>query len=155
MAMAHLQLLQEHPDIQNEMVEGEGFIEKVLKPHICYNNAIRSSLNNSHLKGIAHITGGGITENLNRILPCDCDANVDLSKFKIPAIFKFIKERGKIDDSEMLRTFNMGIGMALVVNPKVEDIIINQVCKTGVDCYHIGEIVEGTGNVKCFNKLKY
>jgi len=62
------------------------------------------------LNGIVHITGGGIRDNLKRILPDNVDAHIDLNKIKILPVFKFIKNEGNIDDSEMLRTFNMGAG---------------------------------------------
>ncbi|HET7513012.1 MAG TPA: AIR synthase-related protein, partial [Chthoniobacterales bacterium] len=69
------------------------------------------------LKGLAHITGGGLVDNLPRILPANCDAVIETKSWKVPAIFQILQERGKIDRSEMYQVFNMGIGMVAMVAP--------------------------------------
>ena len=69
------------------------------------------------LKGLAHITGGGLIDNLPRILPNDCDAVIETASWKVPAIFQILQERGGVDRDEMYQVFNMGIGMAAIVAP--------------------------------------
>ena len=69
------------------------------------------------LKGLAHITGGGLLDNLPRILPKTCDAVIETGSWKVPPIFQILQERGRVDRDEMYQVFNMGIGMAAVVSP--------------------------------------
>lgn len=95
------------------------------------------------LKGAAHITGGGLVDNLPRVLPGDCDARIDTRTWKTPAIFEIIGKAGKVDRSEMYQVFNMGIGMTLVVSKK-DAAAVCQLTKGRV----IGEIVAGRGAVQ-------
>ncbi|MEJ2663736.1 MAG: AIR synthase-related protein [Spirochaetia bacterium] len=111
--------------------------------------------NTGKIKGLAHITGGGIKENLNRILPADKNANIDLNAYKIPEIFACIKSESGIADEAMLRTFNMGIGMALVCDKNDVDYLINNLAENGEDSYIIGEISAGEQNVVCTGGLNY
>ncbi|MDQ3198697.1 MAG: AIR synthase-related protein, partial [Verrucomicrobiota bacterium] len=69
------------------------------------------------LKGLAHITGGGLVDNLPRVLPGDCDAIIDPASWKVPSIFQIMEERGRVSHAEMYQVFNMGIGMAAIVGP--------------------------------------
>ena len=80
----------------------------LLAPHRCYLPIVRPLLERGHVKGLAHITGGGITENLPRILPEGCAAEIDRRAWTVPPIFRFIQERGAVGRDEMYRTFNMG-----------------------------------------------
>lgn len=89
--------------------------EELLEPHRCYYSAIKPLL--SRIKGLAHITGGGIPGNLPRILPKGLAARIDRGAWEVPAIFRLIKQQGNIGDQEMLRVFNMGIGMVIVTAP--------------------------------------
>ncbi len=70
------------------------------------------------IKGLAHITGGGLVDNPPRILPNDCDAVIDTRSWRVPAIFRILQENGKVDRSEMYQVFNMGIGMIVIANPR-------------------------------------
>lgn len=92
---------------------GETLADALLHPHRCYWSAVEPVLR--HCKGIAHITGGGIAGNLVRVLPAGSAAKVRRGALPEPAIFRLIQQRGKIDDEEMFRVFNMGIGIILVV----------------------------------------
>ena len=69
------------------------------------------------LKGLAHITGGGLVDNLPRVLPDDCDAVIDLASWKVPRIFQLLQEGGRVPRDEMYQVFNMGIGMVAIVAP--------------------------------------
>ena len=86
----------------------------LLAPHRCYLPIVRPLLEREHVKGLAHITGGGITENVPRIFPERCGAKIDLTGWAIAALFQFIRDRGILSRDEMYRTFNMGIGLVVV-----------------------------------------
>src|SRR5262249_39795563 len=83
----------------------------LLAPHRSYLRAMRPLLSENLIKGMAHITGGGITENLPRTLPHACGARVDRSAWAVPPLFSLLQTRGAISTDEMFRTFNMGIGL--------------------------------------------
>ena len=89
--------------------------EELLAPHRCYWSVIRPLLASGRVKGLAHITGGGMTENLPRILPRKCRAEIRLGVWPVLPIFELVARRGHVPQDEMYRTFNMGIGMLLVV----------------------------------------
>ncbi len=117
--------------------------EEFLKPTKIYAPSILKATKLFDVKGIAHITGGGITENVPRILPEDCNAKIDLSSWDVPPIFKLIQKEAKIDDGEMLKTFNMGIGMAVIVSPEEADLVEESLNKEGERVFRIGEVTPG------------
>jgi len=121
--------------------------EELLKPTKIYAPSILKVTKLFDVKGIAHITGGGITENVPRILPEDCDAKIDLSSWDVPPIFKLIQKEAKIDDGEMLKTFNMGIGMAVIVSPEEADSVEELLNKEGERVFRIGEVAPGKKEV--------
>lgn len=90
--------------------------EELLRTHRNYQPFL-AKVPNDKLKGLAHITGGGLIDNLPRILPDDCDAVIETNRWKVPAIFQILEERGKVDHAEMYQVFNMGIGLAAIVAP--------------------------------------
>src|SRR6266851_2743693 len=91
---------------------------ELLKPHLCYAPVLKNILNKGWISALAHITGGGIPGNLPRVLPAGVKAVIDLAAWPVPAIFKYLAKLGKIDTGELLQSFNMGVGMILVVPPK-------------------------------------
>ncbi|MDD5350793.1 MAG: phosphoribosylformylglycinamidine cyclo-ligase [Chthoniobacteraceae bacterium] len=91
--------------------------EELLRVHRNY-QPLLATLPEGLVKGIAHITGGGLVDNFPRVLPEDCDAVIDTKKWKVPALFQVLQENGKVDAAEMYQVFNMGIGMTLVVSEK-------------------------------------
>ena len=101
----------------------------------------------------AHITGGGICENLNRILPSGLDAKIDLECYNVLPIFKLLRKYGNISDAEMLRTFNLGVGMTLVTSKEYLDDVMQHLQNHGINCNVIGEIVKGNQKVICENNL--
>ncbi len=123
-------------DLEEE-IEGKSLKEILLEPTRIYVKEFKRL--KSHLKALAHITGGGIVENLPRVLPKNLDALVDTSKLKIPPVFQFISNY--VPKEEMFKTFNMGVGMVLVVSSKEVDEVLN-------DGYIIGEVVKGKGEVR-------
>ena len=101
----------------------ESFLEAVLRPHLCYLNGLREIFDLPGLHGLAHITGGGVSDNVRRILPEGTAARVDLGSVDILPVFRLIKEAGNVSDADMWRTFNMGVGMVAVVAPDVVDTV--------------------------------
>lgn len=141
-------LMKENPEIINEEIEGEKFIDIILKPHKSYYNEFKEMINIQGLKGMAHITGGGLKGNLNRILPDNLSAKIDISKIQVLPIFEFIRKKANLEDEEMLKTFNTGVGMALVVENGTEDNFINHLRKFNCNSYPIGTIIDGNKDVQ-------
>jgi phosphoribosylformylglycinamidine cyclo-ligase len=121
----------------------------LLAPHRCYLGTVRPLLGGGGVKGLAHVTGGGITENLPRILPEGCGAEIDLQAWETPPIFRFIQERGSIDRDEMFRTFNMGIGLIVACAARDVDPLIDSLRRGGEpNAVRIGAVVAGRRSVK-------
>lgn len=116
--------------------------DELLRVHKNY-QPLMASLAPKVLKAAAHITGGGLIDNLPRVLPADCDAAIDTAAWKIPAIFETIGREGKVPRDEMYQVFNMGIGMVLIVSEKSAPDVLKQT-KGRV----IGRIVPGVGEVR-------
>jgi phosphoribosylformylglycinamidine cyclo-ligase len=115
--------------------------EALLVPHRCYLPALRPALRQLH--GIAHITGGGIPGNVPRVMPAGLAARIDRSSWRVPAIFRIIQEQGAIDDEEMYRAFNMGLGIVVAVAPE-DTAAVQSLIPEAFVC---GEVVAGTGVV--------
>lgn len=148
-------LMAQKPEIIKMQVEGESFLEAILKPHKCYYQSFRGLFNLPEIHGIAHITGGGIGGNLNRILPEDLDAVVDLGKIEVLPIFKILKEMGGVEESDMMRTFNMGVGMTIVVKKTALKVVRKHLSGKGCSSCVIGEISKGKKKVVYQGKLNW
>ena len=127
--------------------------DALLAPHRSYLGPIRPLLEHRGQapspKALAHITGGGITENLPRVLPRGCAAEIDLHAWEVPAIFRLLQQRGRIPSEEMFRTFNMGIGLILVCAAPEVDRVIDAIGDAGEpDAKRIGRIVAGDRTVR-------
>jgi len=114
--------------------------EELLKPTKIYAKAVLNLIRDFNIQGISHITGGGLLENIPRILPQSCQALIYKDSWEIPHIFRFIKEKGNVDEYEMFRTFNNGIGMVIVVSPPDVDEILLRLKGLKEEAYIIGEI---------------
>lgn len=112
----------------------------LLKPTNIYVKPILQLMKQNEVHAIAHITGGGLTENLPRVLPANSKAVINLDAWKRPEIFNWLQEKGNIEDSEMLRTFNCGIGMIVVVPENQVEGVIDVVRLQGMDSWVIGNI---------------
>ncbi len=125
--------------------------EELLKPTTIYVEAVRLVQMHYRVKqvihGIAHITGGGIQENLDRILPKQVDARIDADAWPVPPVFQWLQRTGNIETAEMRRVFNMGIGLTLVVSAYYSPSVLARLREAGVSCFEIGEIVPGSGKV--------
>jgi len=119
----------------------------LLEPHINYTNHVFALLdNNIDIKGIAHITGGGLLENIPRILPDNCGVKIQKKVWPTPPVFNVMQHIGKVDENEMYRTFNMGIGMVFVVDSSKIHIVKNALNNL-TDVYEIGTVVKGKKEV--------
>ena len=148
-------IMEASPEISKQEVGGKPFVEALLTPHRCYYNCLRDLFENDGLAGLAHITGGCIKENLNRILPNALNAVIDLSKIRILPIFRTLKEFGDLEDADMLRTFNMGVGLTAVVRKDFLEEAIAHLKLAGVESYEIGSITEGEREVTFTNELDW
>ena len=148
-------LMKEKPEILEKQIDGENFLDMIMRPHRCYWQAVKGLLDEPGLHGMAHITGGGIQGNLNRILPAGLDASIDLGRIQVLGIFGLIRDMGGLSDKEMLRTFNMGVGLAIVSAPEASQTICEHLTRNDYKCYPIGEIVKGTGKVNYHGELKW
>jgi len=146
-------LLDLHPGLRKVMVEGRTFIDEILEPHRCYYRAIEGLFERGLFAGLAHITGGGIRENLDRILPDNLDARIDAASYRVLPIFKLIRDVGKVEEDVMIRTFNLGVGMAAVVRPGDADAVISHLKNFGIEAYAIGDIVKGSRKVRVEGSL--
>jgi phosphoribosylformylglycinamidine cyclo-ligase len=116
---------------------GKSLGEELLQPHRCYYPQLKPAL--PIIKGIAHITGGGFTGNIPRVLPEGVTAHIHKDKWDIPPIFQIIQGKGGIEEAEMYRVFNMGIGMTVVCSPHQVAKIVSALPQAKV----IGEIIKG------------
>jgi len=121
--------------------------EELLRPSVIYAPALVKLCRSVEVRGLAHITGGGIPGNLVRVLPENCDAVVLRSKWEVPEIFNEIQRAGDIGPDEMAKVFNMGIGMIAVVAPRDVYRAHDLLRDAGHDSVDIGEVVEGEGRV--------
>jgi phosphoribosylformylglycinamidine cyclo-ligase len=119
----------------------------LLVPHRSYLTAIRPLLVEGVIGGMAHITGGGITENLPRILPDGIEAVIDRSTWKVPPIFRWLQHSGNVPDDDMLRTFNMGIGLIIVVSEAHAEGVIRRLQDAGESAMVIGFLRNGSRRV--------
>jgi phosphoribosylformylglycinamidine cyclo-ligase len=121
----------------------------LLAPHRCYLPYVRPLLDRGYVKGLAHITGGGITENLPRILPEGCAAEIDRRAWNIPPIFQFIQDRGGVGRDDMYRTFNMGVGLVIACTAHDAERIVDTVAATGEpNAVRIGVVASGDRAVR-------
>jgi len=125
---------------------GGGTVADVLlAEHKSYLPALEPVLDRIH--AMAHITGGGLPENLDRALPPTLDAVVDVSSWRVPAVFRVLEEAGHVDRAEMFRTFNMGVGMVVICAPSDADAVLSAAKTAGLQGWHIGSLRPGSGAV--------
>ncbi|HEX6960741.1 MAG TPA: phosphoribosylformylglycinamidine cyclo-ligase [Lacipirellula sp.] len=126
--------------------------ELLLEPTRLYVRPVRNVLNHYRVKcvvhGIAHITGGGLHENLARVLPPSVDALIERDSWPIPPVFQWLQKLGDVEDAEMFRVFNMGVGMCLVASEYYAESIIAQLAAQGYESWRIGRITEGSGEAR-------
>lgn len=126
-------------------IDGRTLGEALLAPTRIYVRPVRALLETGRVHGVAHITGGGITENIVRVLPPELGIEVDTGAWPRPAVFDWLQREGAIEDREMLRTFNCGIGLVLVVPAAAADTVAQAAAKLDEDVIDIGRVVDAGG----------
>ncbi len=117
----------------------------LLTPTRIYVKSLLALLEKVPVHALAHITGGGLTENLPRVLPDGINADIDLATWEFPDIFKWLQEKGEVSQADMLITFNCGIGMIVCIAPEDEQTTLDTLSQLGETAFVIGELVEAAG----------
>ena len=117
----------------------------LLAPTRIYVKSALAAIRQGGVKGLAHITGGGLTENCPRVLPDDLDLAIDLGSWTLPPVFQWLARAGGVEEKEMLRTFNCGIGMIAIVGPQDADRTAAAFAAAGEQVFRLGELVAGKG----------
>ena len=129
---------------------GKSLGETLLTPTKIYVKPVLSLLEKVSVKGISHITGGGFYENIPRSIPDGLCAKINKDSVKILPIFKLIQETGNITERDMFNTFNMGVGMSIVVSKEDSQKALDSLKSSGEDAYIIGEIIESDNKIEIF-----
>ena len=133
-----------------DMVEelGRTVADELLEVHRCYLEPVQPLLDECLVHAMAHITGGGITDNLPRVLPEGLRAVIKVGAWEIPPIFRLLAEKGQVPEDDMWRTFNLGVGMILVVPPKQLEKVLRSLRESGYPGFPMGNVVEGECGVE-------
>jgi phosphoribosylformylglycinamidine cyclo-ligase len=119
----------------------------LLQPHLSYLKALDSLLDSGSIKGLAHITGGGLTDNIPRILPEGCAVEIDKGSWPVLPVFNLMQKLGNVSEAEMYRTFNMGVGMVIVTSAEDAGAVQSQLQQQGTAVFRIGRVTEGNREV--------
>jgi phosphoribosylformylglycinamidine cyclo-ligase len=119
--------------------------EELLRPHRAYVASLRAPLERGDIHGLAHITGGGIPENVPRMMPDGCGAAIDPQVWDVPPVFRTLQDLGGVPDDEMWKTFNMGVGMVVAVPLERAAALTQEIEAAGEVVYTIGVVAEGNG----------
>lgn len=127
--------------------------DALLQPTKIYVNTILNLIEKFEVKGIAHITGGGFIENIPRTIPQGLKAEIDLDSYEVPAIFRLMQRLGNMEEQDLYNTFNMGIGLVLVVNKQDAEAVLEELSAMKEAAYIIGRIIQGEGGIQlCHSK---
>ena len=121
--------------------------EALLQPHVSYLKPLEGLLNSGIIKGLAHITGGGLTDNIPRILPEGSAAEIDKGSWPVLPVFTLMQQIGNVSEPEMYRTFNMGVGMVIVCASQDTETIKSDLKQHGESVYEIGRVIAGNREV--------
>ncbi len=132
----------------DEPFDGKTLGETLLAPTRIYVKSLLSLIKQIPVHALAHITGGGLTENLPRVIPDGLDAQIDLNAWQFPAIFDWLQSNGSVSQTDMLLTFNCGVGMIVCVAPEDETATLNLLHELGEQAFTIGKIVTGEGKAE-------
>jgi phosphoribosylformylglycinamidine cyclo-ligase len=124
---------------------------ELLKPHRSYLNALEGLLDKGVIKGLAHITGGGLVENLPRVLPEGAAVEIRGGRWPLLPVFKLLRNIGNVSDAEMYRTFNMGIGMVVIASAEDAKLISMHFDQMSEPHYELGRVLEGARGVSIVN----
>ncbi len=120
--------------------------EELIRPTRIYVQPLMNVMSNFKVKGLVHITGGGFYDNIPRVLPKETKAIITNTTWQVPPVFDFLRTNGNVSAEEMLRTFNCGIGMVLVVRSKDTEDVLRQIKALGEGAYHLGEVAARKGS---------
>lgn len=120
----------------------------LLQPHLSYLKSLDGLLNSGVIKGLAHITGGGLTDNIPRILPEGTAVEIDEGSWPVLPVFKLMQQLGNVFQAEMYRTFNMGVGIVIVCAPEQKQSITSHLSRLVTASFEIGRVVEGERDVR-------
>ncbi|MGH8127566.1 MAG: phosphoribosylformylglycinamidine cyclo-ligase [Gammaproteobacteria bacterium] len=132
----------------DEPVAGRTLADWLLEPTVIYVRAIRALLETIPVHALAHITGGGLTDNLPRVLPTGCSARIDTHTWPRPPIFDWLREHRDISETELYRVFNMGVGLTVVLPEDAADAAIAALDALNLQAWRIGHIEPGDGEVR-------
>lgn len=149
-SLARKLLLDGEGDSINRVIPelGRTVAQELLKPHRAYLSALEGLLGQSVLKGLAHITGGGLLENIPRVLPDDCQVEIRLGSWPVLPVFGLMQRLGSLPHAEAYRVFNMGIGMVIICDPEHQGEIHRHLTAKGEQVYEIGRVVAGPREVR-------
>ena len=122
---------------------GETLGEALLRPTVIYVKPVLRCIDAADVRGVSHIAGGGFYENIPRCIPDGLCARIDKAAIRTPAVFGLLQAKGGIDEHDMFNTFNMGVGMVVVVSPETAEAALGALKAEGIDAYVCGEIVTG------------
>ena len=122
---------------------GETLGEALLRPTVIYVKPVLRCIDAADVRGVSHITGGGFYENIPRCIPDGLCARIDKAAIRTPAVFGLLQAKGGIDEHDMFNTFNMGVGMVVVVSPETAEAALGALRAEGIDAYVCGKIVTG------------
>ena len=148
-------LLDRDTAIADTALGEESFLDVIMRPHMCYYQGLRGLFGEQSLTGLAHITGGGLRDNVIRVLPPAVSARLDLGALRVPDVFKMIRDRGGVSDEDMIRTFNLGVGLALVCAGNAQERFCEHLGAQGYEAWPIGEIVDGSGEVELSGQIEW
>ena len=127
---------------------GETLGEALLKPTIIYVKPVLAAIEAAEVHGVSHITGGGFYENIPRCIPDGLCAKINKGAIKVPAIFDLLQREGNIPERDMYNTYNMGVGMAIIVSKDTVNAAVEALASEGCEAYVIGEIIAGEDKVQ-------
>jgi len=122
--------------------------EVLLAPHLSYQQVLAPLIEKDQVHALAHITGGGLTDNIPRVLPDNCDSRIKAGSWEVLPIFRYLYQNGAVDIAEMFRVFNMGLGMVVVVAPGDVDNVVRHFTAQGQRYYFVGNVVAGKREVQ-------
>ena len=132
----------------DEPFDGKTLGETLLTPTRIYVKSLLTLIKQIPVHALAHITGGGLTENLPRVIPDNLNAKIDLKSWQFPAIFDWLQSNGNVSQADMLITFNCGVGMVICVAPEDEAATLNLLTELGETAFVMGEIIAGEGKAE-------
>ena len=132
----------------SQVIDEKKLLDHLLTPTRIYTKTILDLIQKIEIKSIAHITGGGIIENIPRTMPKNMSVTIDTGTWNMPPIFNWLSEQGNINQNEMFRTFNCGIGLVLCVNHKDVDKTINFLSNNNETAWKVGKVIENNGREK-------